>query len=285
VPVREEAVNFILPAARAVVQPEQLFNPMGGAPAAIPAASMIPSFVVPASRIPETPTALPVDFPVTLNNPAEVAHPVAVIPPVEFTRAMDAPGVLDAADLAAAATPENPAVLMQPAEEIVPPAVEPSDDDMDRRLYRPITQVTVNAALPEGLSPGQPGSEIEEPPSPPTPVFGDARLIGGWPMTDFQWSATAMRHKPLYFEEVNLERYGYTVSPVLQPLISGAHFFATIPVLPYKMTTHPPYECYYTLGHYRPGSCAPRRWHHEPWDPLAAAVEAGTVVGLIYIIP
>jgi hypothetical protein len=152
-------------------------------------------------------------------------------------------------------------------------------------LYRPITAVTVNAVLPSGLSPGQPGSEVDEPPTPPAPQFGDARLVGGWPITDFNWAATGMYHKPLYFEEVNLERYGYTVSPVLQPLISGAHFFATIPVLPYKMTTHPPCECYYTLGHYRPGSCAPRRWHHEPFDPLAATVEAGFVVGLVYIIP
>jgi hypothetical protein len=190
------------------------------------------------------------------------------------------PGVLDAADLVDAV---NPAIMMQPAEEVAPPAGEPSE--RDRRLYRPITAVTVNAELPSGLSPGQPGSEVDEPATPPTPQFGDARLAGGWPITDFNWAATGMYHKPLYFEEVNLERYGYTVSPVLQPLISGAHFFATIPVLPYKMTTHPPCECYYTLGHYRPGSCAPRRWHHEPWDPLAASVQAGVVVGLVYIIP
>jgi hypothetical protein len=271
-----EEVHFISPAAQAVVPGGSLINPLGGEPAAIPGVADVPSFVVPAARDPERVAALPVDLPVSLTNPAAVlpesgqwaggsgqeegSDKASIVdaPSSGYAAALDLPGVLDTADLAAAV---NPAVLMQPAEEVAPPAGEPGE--RDRRLYRPITAVTVNAELPSGLSPGEPGSEIDEPPTPPTPQFGDARLVGGWPVTDFNWAATGMYHKPLYFEEVNLERYGYTMSPVLQPLISGAHFFATIPVLPYKMTTHPPHECYYTLGHYRPGSCAPRRWHHE----------------------
>lgn len=286
-----EEKHFISPAARAAVPGGSLINPLGGEPAAIPGVADVPSFVVPASRVPEAVAALPVELPVSLTNPAaalpgsgqdgrsEDASELNAAAN-EYVASLGLPGVLDVADLAAAV---NPAVLMQPAEEVAPPAGEPSE--RDRRLYRPITEVMVNAELPTGLAPGEPGSEIDEPATPPTPQFGDARLVGGWPITDFNWAATGMYHKPLYFEEVNLERYGYTVSPVLQPLISGAHFFATIPALPYKMTTHPPNECYYTLGHYRPGSCAPRRWHHEPWDPLAATVEAGFVVGLVYIIP
>ncbi len=227
-------------------------------------------------------------MPFNLINPVESAVPEPVA---------DEPAPLSTEDQA---IPEfqldylmeriSPTSVFQPAEQVAPPAASPFVSPMDpldfnRRYYRPMTEVTIDAALPEGLAPGQPGSETKNPPSPPIPVFGDMRLYGAWPQTDFYWAATCFCHRPLYFEEVNLERYGYTVSPVLQPFISGAHFFATIPALPYKMTRHTPHECIYTLGHYRPGDCVPRRWHHELWDPYAAAVEGGVVTGLIFLIP
>jgi hypothetical protein len=117
------------------------------------------------------------------------------------------------------------------------------------------------------------------------PEVGDPRLFGGWDGNVFNWSASKSYHYPLYFEEVNLERYGYQCHPVAQPFVSGAHFFLTIPTLPYQMTANPPRECIYTLGHYRPGSCVPWRRNHLPWDPRAAAVEAGVVVGLVFLIP
>ena len=63
-----------------------------------------------------------------------------------------------------------------------------------------------------------------------------------------QWKASGLCHKPLYFEEVQLERYGHEIGPVLQPLVSTAHFFGNIAVLPYKMGIHPPTECQYALG-------------------------------------
>lgn len=106
-----------------------------------------------------------------------------------------------------------------------------------------------------------------------------------WGPSTFTWTASAVCHKPLYFEQVQLERYGHTAGPFKQPILSGAHFFATIGVLPYKMAINPPMECQYALGYYRPGSCAP--WHIPP-VPLsvrAALVEAGAWVGGIYIIP
>ncbi len=49
-----------------------------------------------------------------------------------------------------------------------------------------------------------------------------------------QWKASGLCHKPLYFEEVQLERYGHEIGPILQPLVSTAHFFGNIAVLPYK---------------------------------------------------
>lgn len=98
-----------------------------------------------------------------------------------------------------------------------------------------------------------------------------------WIPSEVTWKASALCHKPLYFEEVNLERYGHTAGPFAQPLISSAHFFLNIAVLPYKAGIHPPTECQYSLGYYRPGSCAP--WIVPPVPiSLRGAVTQATVV-------
>ena len=76
-----------------------------------------------------------------------------------------------------------------------------------------------------------------------------------WEAITYRWKASGLCHKPLYFQEASLERYGHTWGPVLQPFVSGAHFFFTVPMLPYAMGIQTPNECVYTLGYYRPGSC------------------------------
>lgn len=105
----------------------------------------------------------------------------------------------------------------------------------------------------------------------------------GWSYA-YYWQASAFCHGPLYFEEVNLERYGYNCG-LLQPAVSAAHFFCTLPALPYKMTVNPPGTCIYTLGHGRPGSYTPFQIHRPPlrWD--AAVVEGAVVTGLVFLIP
>ena len=94
------------------------------------------------------------------------------------------------------------------------------------------------------------------------------------------WKASAMCHKPLYFEDEQLERYGHSFTPCIEPFVSGAHFFATIPVLPYCMGVEPPNECIYALGHYRPGDCAPYMCNPVPLSCRGALFEAGAVVGI-----
>jgi len=102
----------------------------------------------------------------------------------------------------------------------------------------------------------------------------------------FMWKASALCHKPLYFEEEALERYGHTlVKEEFQPIISGAKFFLTVPILPYKMGINPPCECIYTLGHYRPGSCAPYMMDPLPLSVRAGLIQAGVVVGGVAIFP
>lgn len=116
-------------------------------------------------------------------------------------------------------------------------------------------------------------------------------LVGGdfvprqWAPTTFMWQASGLCHKPAYFEDVHLERYGHSWGPYVQPLMSGAHFFLNVPILPYKMGLYPPNECIYTLGYYRPGSCAPYMLDPLPLSIRAALAQGGAVVGMAYLLP
>jgi len=104
--------------------------------------------------------------------------------------------------------------------------------------------------------------------------------------TCFMWKASALSTQAAYFEDAQLERHGHTkVCPALQPVVSGAKFFATVPFLPYKMGVTPPNECVYTLGHYRMGSCAPYMREPIPISPRGALFQAGAILGGIYAIP
>jgi hypothetical protein len=106
-----------------------------------------------------------------------------------------------------------------------------------------------------------------------------------WMPSTFAWTASALCHKPLYFEEVQLERYGHTAGPFRQPFISGAHFFLNIAALPYNMAINPPHECQYALGYYRPGSCAPWMIPPIPLSLRGAAAETAAVLGGVFLIP
>jgi hypothetical protein len=217
----------------------------------------------------------PVDgLPPSTLNIAEPPSAIVLLPPVEATPTMTMLSVTSPIDLAALVD------FAQATEEIAGQPEAPVAG-----LFRPITQVTVDVALPEGVLPGQPGTEPVGHITVPRPQFDDPRLWGGWAQVTYQWASTALCHRPLYFEQVNLERYGYGPHPLLQPAFSGAHFFLTIPTLPYKLVAQPPRECVYTLGYYRPGSSAPRRWHHVNWDPTAATVEGMLATGLVFLIP
>jgi len=147
---------------------------------------------------------------------------------------------------------------------------------------RSITQVSLDITPPPGALPG---AKLAG-----SPDADDVRVhLPGthrdWCGTTYYWQASLLNHQPLYFEDVNLERNGYSYGPIMQPVVSGAKFFATLPALPYLMTAQPPHTARYTLGESRPGSPAPYVHEFPPLNFDAAAVEAATVTGLIFLIP
>jgi hypothetical protein len=81
-------------------------------------------------------------------------------------------------------------------------------------------------------------------------VMGTSRY--GAPI-DCHWRSPAFCHRPLYFEQVALERYGVT-NKVAQPVMSAARFYGTLPLLPVLVLRDVPEHRPSTLGYERPGS-------------------------------
>ncbi len=91
-------------------------------------------------------------------------------------------------------------------------------------------------------------------------------------------------YNPLYFQDVQLERYGHTYG-CLQPAVSLGRFGVQLIGLPYQMALDPPCKCVYPLGYYRPGECAPKLCYQIPLNARAAVDAAGFYSGLGVILP
>ena len=105
-----------------------------------------------------------------------------------------------------------------------------------------------------------------------------------WNPQAFTWTTPGFYHNPLYFEEINLERYGHSAG-WRQPIASGAHFFGTVAFLPYKMGAYPRCETLYTLGHRRPGNCNPHQYQWVPFSWRGILYQGGATVGGAYYLP
>lgn len=103
--------------------------------------------------------------------------------------------------------------------------------------------------------------------------------------THVAWHASNLCHKPLYFEDIQLERYGHTVGPIKQPVKSAAKFLIQAALLPYQMALYPPNECQYPLGLFRPGNCAPYLRTPFPWERRAIGYQAGVATGVFMLVP
>jgi hypothetical protein len=142
-----------------------------------------------------------------------------------------------------------------------------------REFVKKLSDISTNIAAEPGEFPVECGLGDEQ--------FSPRNFQG----TLFAWKASSLCHKPLYFEDVELERYGQTCSPLFQPIISAAKFYLTLPILPYMMGLEPPCECIYPLGYYRPGSCAPFIIPPVPISLRGALLEAGVWVAGVALVP
>jgi hypothetical protein len=140
-------------------------------------------------------------------------------------------------------------------------------------LMKPICELGVNITPSKGEMPEE------------CPLLADAFEPRMWCDSLYMWKASALCHKPLYFEHMSLERYGHSWHPFEQPFVSAAHFFGSIPILPYKMGIEDPCECVYALGYYRPGNCAPKMLYPLPLSVRGAVYQAAAVTGVVFLLP
>jgi hypothetical protein len=101
----------------------------------------------------------------------------------------------------------------------------------------------------------------------------------------YMWSASNLYHNPLYFEDVQLERYGHVkCNEYVQPFVSLGKFGVQLVGLPYQMALDNPHDCRYALGYYRPGDCAPRLHYRVPLNAQAAAASAPVYAGAVFLL-
>lgn len=189
-----------------------------------------------------------------------------------------------------AVSPSNVETLPSPPRSVPPPKAGVADEPGANWAPKPLADLTTNIVLPNGVLPRDYWTER----APQHVAFFDPTgTTRGWNVNEFNWVASCFFCNPLYFEEINLERYGYgcgcfgpCCSNIVQSTVSGAHFFANVVALPYKMGVDCPCDCDYTLGHYRSGSCPPWRWHCcSRCSALGALSAGGVATGLIFLIP
>lgn len=162
--------------------------------------------------------------------------------------------------------PAIPPLAAKPIEETCP--------SLEELNLKPIKQITYDIAPKgEGKFPFE------------CPLKREEYAPRSWPTLTYTWKASGLCHKPLYFEEVHLERYGHSLPPYIQSVASAAHFFLVVPALPYFMGVETPNECMYTLGYYRPGSCAPYMLDPFPISVRGALFEAAAWTGAVFVIP
>lgn len=99
------------------------------------------------------------------------------------------------------------------------------------------------------------------------------------------WTAAEFYTHPLYFEQINFERYETSTPAWTRPMVSYAQFLGTIPVLPYKMGTNGPRDRIYTVGHYPHGQLPPAHSHWGKPSKRGVLLQGIATTGLIFFIP
>jgi hypothetical protein len=190
------------------------------------------------------------------------------------------PGPSDAEPILNQAKEEISSPQPDSASDVVPGA---SDDDQDR-FARQVTDVRLDIRPPQGaLPPNLAPDEADENPAQPSdqeepfaPDMHEPIICACTPWT--------ICYRPLYFEDIPLERYGRTFG-IVQPGVSAVRFFCTVPLLPYKMTVRRPRSCECSNGFSRLGD-QPLPGYGAKFLRLdAGAVEAAVLGGLFLALP
>jgi hypothetical protein len=166
-------------------------------------------------------------------------------------------------------------------EEIASPEPAPSESgaaDPDQ-LVKPISAVPLDIRPTQGEMPFDAAAQAFAAVNAKQPWDTRARrpvIVGYTPWT--------ICFRPLYFEEIGLERYGCSAG-VFQPFISYSHFLTTVPLMPYRMVVRCPRSCVCSNGASQCGDPLLPGYTTSGVKPLAAVFEAGIIAGIVIALP
>lgn len=298
-----------------VVEPEQAANALrllGGSAVSSPVQA--DDAASPASTSPDGKICVTVEGPPLDGDPSQPADvsPAAYEPDDEATEPADLAAPVDELlrdepEAGAVVSDEPAEVAEEPVETIVQPlVVEPAEsyftDEQEEvttprplpvspfksgadesgidRFTRQVTDVPVDIRPTEGVMPADLAAAR----------FADEPTIDEtWPSDEpadvfCSYTPWTICYRPLYFEDIKLERYGCNVG-CLQPGLSGVRFFSSIAAMPYKMTVRPPRSCQCSNGFSRCGDCPLPGYGKREFRLDASLVEAAAVAGVVYILP
>src|SRR5262245_55335055 len=182
--------------------------------------------------------------------------------------------------------------------EALPPALPPPPQTATEAPYstqfKTIQQISLDISLPVDADPMlnrlAPPANVAADALPQMaaqdPFYrGDLIDYGMYDNTPLPPVGLDMCYQPLYFQELNAERYGRSWG-ILQPAVSVANFYGRIPLLPYMAFAYPARRCTYHAHWSLPGYRIPRR---EPYElavsPIGGAAETAALIGVILLIP
>ncbi len=153
---------------------------------------------------------------------------------------------------------------------------------------RPVREVDVRLAVKLPMPGENDSDKVREPDDQALAVLRHRKPFNIFAVSREPWTGNRdsypFFHKPLWFEDPNLERCGRGYG-LFTTAVSAVHFSANIPILPYRFTAEKPWSCVRTL----PDCTVCERFGHDaylpPWSLSAAAVQAAATVGIIYLVP
>lgn len=98
------------------------------------------------------------------------------------------------------------------------------------------------------------------------------------------WTPWTLCYRPLYLEDIPLERYGSSAG-CLQPGLSAAKFFFGVGLLPYKTFAQKPRACVCSNGFSRCGDPMPPGYKDCRIHLDGAVFEAGVLTGIVLALP
>ncbi len=97
-----------------------------------------------------------------------------------------------------------------------------------------------------------------------------------WPLQVTTTVPNIVCYRPLYFEELNAERYGWDAC-LLQPFLSTGKFYLDTLMLPYNMGVLSPCECECNTGYYLPGTPVPYMIYVPPLSAKGILYESAAI--------